>query len=273
MTSNTPSIPFVKMHGLGNDFVIIQKSNIIDNVSYQELAINISDRRLGIGCDQFIIYDQNGNQVTMQIFNIDGSLALACGNASRCLSRLIFDNSGHKEITIYVGRREVRCKYYSHDMISVNMGPVSFVEDWMPQQIDLWSLAQKYGIEPKEIICVDVANPHLVIFSKISPLDQELIGRNFQNHSLFPNGINVNFAEIEGDNIKLRVWERGTGFTHACGSGAIASFAAANKFNFVQNEALILFELGNLLMKKQDDNITMTGPTSFVFKGDFYYER
>ena len=257
----------------------------------------------------------------MTIFNADGSLALACGNASRCLSKLIFDNSGHRDITIHVGKRKVVCQYNDNHLASVNMGPVSFEENWMPSKSELWSLAQQYGLEPKEIICVDVANPHLVIFSKISKADQELIGQNFQKSDLFPHGVNVNFAEIEGSysppqklaneeqvqgaygvenrnlhkvhedlstesakqlpsvvefpgrsNIKLRVWERGTGFTYACGSGAVASFAAANKFNFVQDEALILFELGNLLMQKQSDNITMTGPASFVFKGDFHYE-
>lgn len=260
------------MHGLGNDFVIVRERDIPINLPPQNLAINISDRRLGIGCDQFIIYEQNDAQVKMTIFNGDGSLALACGNASRCLSKLIFDNSAHKEITIHVGERLVFCQYHHNNMISVNMGPVSFTENWMPPQSKLWALAQQYGIEPKEIICADVANPHLVIFSKISKADQELIGQSFQKSDLFPNGVNINFAEIDGDNIRLRVWERGTGFTYACGSGAVASFAAANKFNFVQEEALILFELGNLIMQKQGDNITMTGPASFVFKGDFHYE-
>jgi diaminopimelate epimerase len=269
---NKVLIPFVKMHGLGNDFVIVKNSDISNKLSHKQLAINISDRRLGIGCDQFIIYEQNGAQIKMTIFNGDGSLALACGNASRCLSKLIFDNSGHKEITIHVGKRQVMCQYHNNNMISVNMGPVSFTENWMPPQSQLWPLAQQYGIEPKEIICADVANPHLVIFSKSSEADQELIGQSFQKSDVFPNGVNINFVEIDGDNIKLRVWERGTGFTYACGSGAVASFAAANKFNFVQNKALILFELGNLLMQKQDDNITMTGPASFVFKGDFHYE-
>lgn len=266
-------IPFVKMHGLGNDFVIIAKNDLPANIDIANFAMMISNRRKAIGCDQFIIYNYNSaKNVQMEIYNQDGTMALACGNASRCLSRLIFDLTAEKNITLGVNGRLVKCEYINQNEIKVNMGAVSFSEAWMPEENELWNLAERYLIEPKEMLCVDVANPHLVIFSKLSDRDRKIIGNNFQSIDLFQDGVNVNFAIIKDDKIYLKVWERGAGFTYACGSGAVATFAAANKLGFTENETEIVFALGSLKMKKEGDNITMTGPASYIFSGDFFYE-
>ncbi len=266
-------IPFVKMHGLGNDFVIIDEKHMPKNVSSQNLARSISDRELGVGCDQFIIYRQGSDKVNMSIYNKDGSSAKACGNASRCLTRLLFDQTEVNEIELDVDGRVVSGRYIDKHTIQVNMGPPAFEADWMPENTALWLLAERYMIEPKEMICVDVANPHLVIFSKLSKKDMEIIGKNFQNSELFPDGINVNFASVENDIIGLRVWERGVGFTYACGSGAIATYAAANKLGFVGSDAEVKFKLGSLSMKKQQDSILMNGPASYVFTGEYLYDE
>ncbi|PCJ27335.1 MAG: diaminopimelate epimerase [Rickettsiales bacterium] len=270
----TDRIPFVKMHGLGNDFVIILEDALPSNWEDSAFIPSISSRIIGIGCDQFITYKQTDSaRFAMSIYNQDGGVALACGNASRCLSRLIFDETGLRNITLTVaGGRVVLCEYISKDAIKVNMGVASFSESWMPESSDLWNLVEHYPIEPKEMICVDVANPHLVIFSQLSDQDKKLIGKNFQKTDLFKGGVNVSFARVEDDKIHLKVWERGTGFTYACGSGAIATFAAAVKLGFAKDEAEIIFKLGSLKMKTIDGMITICGSASYVFQGNYFYE-
>ncbi len=266
-------IPFVKMHGLGNDFVIINKTDISDNIDVRNLVKTMSDRRIGVGCDQFIIYEYNENEdINMFIYNQDGSSALACGNASRCLSALIYGEYKKKEITLNINGRKVICEYHGAANIKVNMGKVSFDKQWMPSTEKLWSVASAYNINPKEILCADVANPHLVIFSKLSEKDQEIIGKNMQSNGLFANGVNVNFARIDGNKIHLKVWERGAGFTLACGSGAIASFASACKLGKVSAAAIVEFKLGQLAMQKSAEDFIMTGPATQIFKGNFCYE-
>jgi len=266
-------IPFVKMHGLGNDFVIIAEKDLPMGIDQESFAKTISDRRRGIGCDQFITYTEtDSTNIQMNIFNQDGSKALACGNASRCLSRLIFDKNGNKKITLNVNGRLVTCEYINKNEIKIDMGAVSFDEAWMPNNAALWEMAERYLIEPKEMLCVDVANPHLVIFSRVSEQDQQVIGENFENSELFKDGVNINFARVEDDKIHLKVWERGTGFTYACGSGAVATFAAANKLGFADNQAEVVFELGSLKMQKFVDNIIMSGPAGYIFAGDYFYE-
>ena len=267
-------IPFVKMHGLGNDFVIISEEQLPVRCDIQDLASMIADRRLGVGYDQFIIYnDSQADHVRMRIYNQDGSRARACGNASRCLSRLIFDKHAIENITLDIDGRIVLCKYFSENQIKVDMGPVGFDEDWMPNLAAVWDLAWCHLIEPKEMMCVDVANRHLVIFSKLPDQNRKIIGRNFQNIDLFPDGINVNFATIEDNKIYLKVWERGAQFTYSCGSGAVATFAAANRLGFVGNKAEVVFSIGSLNMHKTAENISMCGPADYVFTGDFIYEE
>lgn len=262
-------IPFVKMQGLGNDFVIIEQKFIPKHLFSKEFVKNIADRRIGIGCDQLIIYQTNIDETLMHIYNQDGSSALACGNATRCLMRLLFDESGISETIINIQGRLISARYIDVHHIEINMGEVDFSASWMPQNTDLWTLAARYMIEPKELVCVDVANPHLVIFTKISEQDQYVIGRDMQNNELFPNGINVNFATIAQQEINLRVWERGVGFTYACGSGAVASFAGANRLGFIAEKAIVNFQLGSLQMNKVDKQIFMVGGARYVFKGNY----
>lgn len=264
-------INFIKMHGLGNDFIIINHQDLPINCNLQKLATQISDRQIGIGCDQFIIYNKKANYYQMTIYNQDGSSAKACGNVSRCLMKLAYNNFNQKNITINVAGREFNCCALNEIDFSVNMGKVSFHESWMPIQEKFLPIAERYVIELKEMICADIGNPHLVIFSTLSAQDKGLIGKKLQGSELFPEGINVNFASIVDDTIYLEVWERGTGFTLACGSGACATFAAAVKLGFVSNNAEVCFKLGKLKMSKQHDDIIMSGPAVLVAKGEFYY--
>jgi diaminopimelate epimerase len=243
------------------------------NIDMQSFAESISNREIGVGCDQFITYKQESDKVAMAIYNQDGSKAKACGNASRCLTRLLFDQTGEKNLKLDVDGRIVVGQYIDQDTMQVDMGSPSFEKSWMPSEADLWALAERYMIEPKEMLCVDVANPHLVIFSKLSEKDMSIIGSGFQNNELFPDGINISFAKIVDDQIHLKVWERGAGFTYACGSGAIATFAAANKLGFAGDETEIVFKLGSLRMKKQEDSVVMSGTASYVFTGEYLYDK
>lgn len=259
------------MHGLGNDFVIINKKTLPEDIDQAKLATYISDRRLGVGADQFIIYDKASDYVEMIIFNQDGSSAKACGNASRCLVRLMHDEYNLDKFTIKIGDRVLEGQYMNQGLYAVNMGQVSFAANWMPSAADLLALAGKYNLGPKDVICADVGNPHIIIFSKLSEQDQKIIGKDLQRSSLFPGGINVNFANVSGNKIALRVFERGTGFTLACGSGACATYASSKKLGHSGDEAEVEFKLGKLLMRMQNERVIMIGPATYTFRGEYLY--
>lgn len=280
-------IPFVKMHGLGNDFVIVRKTNIPDDISKEEFSKKILDRRLAIGADQLILYSlhitnssttktASKHIVDMQIYNPDGSKGKACGNASRCITKLISDNEGINSFTLNVDNRLLPCKSIENGIYMVNMGIADFSINWMPAREQLFDLANKYNLGPKELICVDIGNPHLVIFSKLAKQDMKIIGRELQHSDLFPGGINVNFANINESKIYLKVYERGAGFTYACGSGACASFAGAYKLGriAINNNGYgeVIFKLGSLKMQMEGDTVCMMGPAEYTFFGEYIYE-
>ncbi|HJD55699.1 MAG TPA: diaminopimelate epimerase [Rickettsia endosymbiont of Pyrocoelia pectoralis] len=266
-------INFVKMHGLGNDFVIVNKQDLTNMHDLSQLAKNIADRHLGIGCDQFIIYEEHkADTYEMIIYNIDGSRAKLCGNATRCLAKLIYLNTGKRDITVIVGNKKLLCHVKDENIISVNVGGVSFNEPWMPSRDKIWEFAERYMIDLKETICVDVGNPHLVIFSKLEPQDQKTVGIKLQDKELFADGVNVNFAEVKDNKIYLSVWERGAGLTLACGSGACSSFAAGLKLGFVSSSSEVVFKHGSLIMREENGNIIMQGPAKLVACGEYYCE-
>lgn len=266
----TKTIKFAKMHGLGNDFVIIDQQEISSISDIANFATNIADRRLGIGCDQLIIYKKLATRhYQMYIYNQDGSYAKACGNGTRCLSALIDEPN----LVIQVEDRLLQCRKTNDNNIEVNMGQANFTPSWIPEKIALWGMLKQYHIEPKEVECVEIGNPHIIIFNQsLTQQDKAIIGKNFEYHKLFSGGVNVNFATIENNEIKLQVWERGDGFTLACGSGACATFAAALKHGYVNKLSSVKFEHGSLDMSITDDNdIIMSGPTKLVAVGEFVY--
>ncbi|MFU7502210.1 MAG: diaminopimelate epimerase [Candidatus Tisiphia sp.] len=265
-------INFAKMHGLGNDFVIINQRDLPKNCDLQQLSLKIANRHTGIGCDQFIIYDKKPNYYEMIIYNQDGSSAKLCDNASRCLTKLIYLDLGIKEITLRVYGKELSCKILNENEIEVDSGIVSFEEDWMPSSEKIWPVVERYMIDIKEVICADIGNPHFVIFSDLAIEDKEIIGEKLQGKQLFADGVNVNFASIKDNKIYLSVWERGTGLTLACGSGACASFASGVKLGFISSPCQVVFQLGSLQMSKQGENIIMTGPATLVSRGEFFYD-
>lgn len=271
------NIPFIKMHGLGNDFVIM-KAQDIENVDIVDLVKKVADRHLGVGCDQFIIYTTQEGSIDgitynyqMWVYNNDSSHASTCGNATRCIAKLIYEETGLKQVNIKVSDRIIFCSYIDDNNISVNMGTPSFHESWMPMQDDLEDFAMRYKMQPKEIVCVSMSNPHIVIFGNFLEEDKEVIGQALQNGDLFPDGVNVNFASKQGNRILLTVWERGAGITLACGSGACATFAAAKRLGFIDHDAEVVFKLGSLYLSSKNNDIIMRGSAIAIARGIFYY--
>lgn len=274
----TSCIKFIKMHGLGNDFVIIDEQNLPYTTIPTEMIQKISDRKLGIGCDQLITYKKLGECLyKMHINNADGSSASLCGNAVRALTLLINEKENLANIQIKVGNKTLTCTYLSCDNIQVNVGKVSFDAEWIPKCRELSNLANIYKINEKDMICVDVGNPHLVILHKfINEKECSSFAMNVEKNKIFADGVNINFVNVEKDNLYMKTWERGlSGFSLACGSGACASFAAAKHLGFIEGiKSVAHFAIGKLtLFFNENQEIIMEGPAAKIFEGKYYYNN
>ncbi len=272
---NVPKISFTKMHVLGNDFLLIEEKIINDIKDIHGFVVLIANRVTGVGCDQLIFYGGvNDKEVTMKVYNRDGSQALTCGNAAICLARIIYDLYGSKNIRIETEYGLIKSEYFSKYEIKVNLGVPKFFTEKISQINVLYDFLNSFKISPKDVLCVNMPNPHLVIFVQLSHEDQKNIGSHLEQASIFRDGINVNFAYIKDRNIYLTVWERGAGFTMSCGSGACATFATAMRLGFVEDYANIIFQLGKVKMKLENQHeISMMGACSYVAKGEYFYEK
>jgi diaminopimelate epimerase len=266
-------IPFKKMHGLGNDFVVIDAR--AGNAPDVAAIVRIADRHLGVGCDQVLVLaPAQGADLFMRIYNPDGSEAQACGNGTRCVARLFMDESGRRECTIQTVAGLLKCEEAGGGLVKVDMGaprlnwkdiPLSEERD----TLELDALNGLYGAP----VAVSMGNPHVVFFVKRAgdvPLEE--IGPQVERHVLFPERTNVEFAEVTGpESIRLRVWERGTGVTSACGSGACAAMVAAVRRGLTGRKAEIALDGGILQMewRESDGHVLMTGPAVRVFEGSF----
>lgn len=268
------AIPFIKMDGLGNDFVIIDCRRTKENVILTPSEIDkIANRRTGIGFDQlFILTKSDKADVKMTIYNKDGSLAGACGNGSRCIASLIFEEvPSRNEVLIEAPKGKI-LKAYQDRQIKVNMGAPDF--SWqgigLAEERDTSNLT---GILPgMSAYCVSMGNPHAVFFvDDIEKVDLAKLGPLVENHPIFVNRTNVEFAQVVSpDKILMRIWERGAGITQACGSGASATLAAAYKKGLSSNKAKIVMPGGTLEIEYKDDEILMAGPVNKAFIGQFY---
>lgn len=275
-------IKFTKMHGIGNDYIYINCFNETV-LNPNETAIFVSDRRFGIGSDGLVlIMPSEIADFKMRIFNADGSEAMMCGNATRCIGKYVYDkgltdkeeitletNSGIKHLKLFIKDNKV-------DAVEVDMSKAIL----KPRDIPVDSDLDLFISEPVEvngaeyaITCVSMGNPHAVIFMDgIDELELEKIGPYFENHSLFPDRINTEFVEIIDDKtLKMRVWERGSGETFACGTGACATVVAAvlNKHCRADEEITVHLRGGDLkITYKSDGTVMMTGPATHVFDGE-----
>ncbi len=262
---------FHKMHGLGNDFVVIDAREKPVSMTPAR-AMAIADRHNGIGCDQLILLEPADDaDAIMRIYNPDGSLAEACGNASRAVALLI----GHKaELITAGGRISVEP---SADGATVDMGIPRFDWDQIPLAYAMDTSAMPVGWEAlSDPAAVNVGNPHLIFFVEdCDAVALDRLGPLIENDPLFPDRINVNVATVTGPNaIRLRVWERGAGLTLACGTGACATAVAAIKSKRATSPVQVTLPGGVLTIAwAPGQQITMTGPATYVFTGETDWAR
>ncbi len=253
------------MHGLGNDFVIIDaRADALDVSSAQASAI--ADRHSGIGCDQLIVLRPSRQaDIRMQIFNADGSEVEACGNAARCVAKLLGDETRIETAGgVITGNATV-------DGAIVDMGNPRFEWQAIPLAYAMDTLDMPVGWEElQNPAAVNVGNPHVIFFVDDSAaVELDRLGPMIEVDPLFPEKANVNIAHIDDGVIHLRVWERGVGLTRACGTGACATAVAAIRRGLVTSPVQVNLPGGMLTIRWKDgENIEMQGPTTYVFAGE-----
>ena len=258
---------FTKMQGLGNDYLYIY-GEVPENV--KDLAVKYSDRHFGVGSDGLIfISPSKVADFKMRIFNADGSEAKMCGNGIRCVGKYVYEKgytddtvlkietlSGIKTLTLKVVYGKVKA-------VSVDMGKTTVSGD-----MRLTAADKEFTVTP-----VSVGNPHIVTFlTDVESFPIEKYGKILEQNEKFPDGVNVEFAEVKDGFIRMRVWERGSGITLACGTGACATVSAAVKKGLVNSGEFITVRLdgGDLQVKYTENSVTMTGGAEFIAEGETY---
>jgi diaminopimelate epimerase len=261
------TIPFVKMHGCGNDFVLLDERTRPLGLTAARAAA-IADRHTGIGCDQVIVLEPSTcADIFMRIYNPDGSEAGACGNATRCVADLLMRHPGPGSVVIRTISGDLPAVRRPDGLIEVDMGPPRL--DWA--DIPLSRPMDTLKLElPGEPTAVSMGNPHVTFFvTDLSTVPINDIGPRWEHDSLFPQRANVGFAQIlDPATIRLRVWERGAGLTLACGSGACATLVNAHRRGLAHRRANVILDGGTLEIEWRDDShVLMTGPVTTVFTG------
>jgi diaminopimelate epimerase len=277
------SIQFVKYHGLGNDFVLVDNRHSSDPCLTPEQAIDWCDRHFGIGADGviFALPGQAGTDYTMRIFNSDGSEPEMCGNGIRCLARFIADLEGKGSSTvsyqIHTLAGVMVPKLQADGQVTVDMGLPRLLASEIPTTLaapDDKVVNQSLEVDGQtwEVTCVSMGNPHCITFvDDVDRVPLEAIGPQFEHHSAFPQRTNTEFIQvISPDYLKMRVWERGAGITLACGTGACASLVAAVLTGRSNRRATVELPGGCLDIEWSDDQrLYMTGPATRVFAGEW----
>ena len=262
---NTSGWPFMKMHGLGNDFVVIDTR--VSNVKVTpDLVIALADRHLGVGFDQLAVITK-GNDLTITFYNADGSQSAACGNATRCIAAHEMTHSHKKVLDITIaGRGILRAEQNKDGTISVYMGQPQLEWQDIPLSHETDTLSLPINGTP---VATGMGNPHCTFFvDDIHTTDVINRGAEIEHHPLFPERTNVQFAQIIGrDHIRMRVWERGTGLTLASGSSSCATAVAAVRRGLTSHSVKIELDGGILHIDWRKNGVWMTGPTAHVFNG------
>ena len=281
-TGAKQKITFTKMHGCANDYVYIDCfQNDIQN--YAELAIYLSDRHTGIGGDGVIyICPSDVADARMRMYNLDGSEGMMCGNGIRCVAKYVYDSGIAKKDVLHIETKSgiKICRVHVENgevtTVTVDMGKAELVPAKIP--VDFpgdTAVKEKITVLDKEyeVTCVSMGNPHCVIFQKedVDDLDLTRIGPKFEHHPLFPERVNTEFVNVLPDgSLKMRVWERGSGETWACGTGSCATGVAACLNGFANKNEDIVVHLrgGDLTIRETDETVFMTGAATTVFKGE-----
>ena len=277
------------MHGLGNDFVVLDSRKTPLKVSPEQARL-IADRHMGIGCDQLMILrpPKASGDIFLQMLNADGSEVGACGNGTRCVASILLSELNKTKVHIETISGVVSA-FYHKDMIAVDMGPARFLPEDIPflntdlKLDDLLEVPFPELLSEKATL-VSMGNPHAVFFvSDCEAVELEVIGPLIENHSYFPQKTNVEFVHyLSKGKFRMRVWERGVGITKACGSGACAAAVAGARLGLMKGEVEIELDGGSLWIEILADysgalpkessgknRVIMTGPTSHSFSGCF----
>jgi len=279
---------FTKMHGCGNDYIYFDCIKNPEMKNPGQLSKKLSDRHYGIGSDGIILICKSEiADAKMRVFNNDGSEGKMCGNGVRCVGKFLFDKDIARKETITVetlsGVRtlQIKSKDGKHaDLITVDIGKAIFEPKKIPVKLPINEKIINYPITidntEYKINCVSMGNPHCVVFFKeIDNLNLDKIGPRFERFEIFPEKVNTEFVKIISEKeIAMRVFERGSGETLACGTGACASAVEAVENGFCKKNTDILVHLkgGNLTIKYTDDTVFMTGPATTVFEGEIEIE-
>jgi diaminopimelate epimerase len=261
-------LPFMKMHGLGNDFVVIDsrgRGALAAGVTTPALALALGDRNRGVGFDQLAeIRDSDAADFALDFWNSDGSRAEACGNATRCVSDYMMRQLGRDAVTLVTVRGGLSARRQADGLVSVNMGhpQLHWADVPLSHAMDTLHLPL-----PGDPVAVGMGNPHAVFFvPDATAVDVAGLGRVVEHDALFPQRTNVEFASLTApDHLCMRVWERGTGITLACGSGACATAVAAHRRGLTGRRVLLDVDGGRLEIDWREDGVWMTGPTAHVF--------
>ena len=274
--SATMTRPFLKMNGLGNDFVVVETRSAPFDPTVDEVRA-IADRASGVGCDQVIAIDAASDaDAFVRFWNADGEEVAACGNGTRCAGWLLMQSSGKDEVVIETKAGRLVARRAGERLVSVDMGEPRLAWDQIP-------LAEARDTDALDILlydhadlmvppgCVSMGNPHVVFF--VPDVEQAPVaeaGPVVEMHPLFPEHVNVGFAQILGrDRIRLRVFERGAGLTKACGTGACAALVAAARRGLTDRSATLVLDGGELFIEwSADGRVIMTGPAAVDFQGE-----
>lgn len=277
---------FTKMHGIGNDYIYF---NCLDNDINDPngLSVALSDRHFGVGGDGIVMIMRSEiADFRMRMFNADGSEGKMCGNATRCIGKYVYEKglTDKTELTLetLAGIKVLKLNVSDGKVVSVtvDMGKAILKPADIPVLLDGDCVVSKKTMlagKEHEITCVSMGNPHCIIFTKdIDNLDLEKIGPDYENDPIFPERVNTEFVEIiDSKTLKMRVWERGSGETWACGTGASAVCVAAvlNGICDYDTDVLVKLRGGDLTINyKKDGTVYMTGPATFVFDGELEKE-
>ena len=274
---------FTKMQGIGNDYIYV---NCFEEqvVNPEQLSVRLSDRRFGIGGDGLIlIMPSQIADFKMRIFNADGSEAMMCGNGTRCIGKYVYEhgltNKTHITLETNSGIKylELHCTGDQVTSVTVDMGKAILTPREIPVESDsqepFVAKPVQVGDRLERLTCVSVGNPHAVVFcDRVEDLDLEKLGSLFEHHAIFPDRVNTEFVRVIDDHtLQMRVWERGSGETLACGTGACATTVAAVLNGYCPQGEPILVKLrgGDLTITYQaDGTVMMTGPAEEVFQGE-----
>lgn len=267
-TTGPSGLPFMKMHGLGNDFVVID-ARAEDHPLTDAQVVAIAHRHMGVGFDQLAVIAPGDNtDANLVFYNADGSLSAACGNATRCIARHLMDETGRDALTMRTERGVLAARDAGDGLTSVNMGAPLLNWDQVPLAREVDTLELPIDGAPT---ATGMGNPHCTFFvDDAEAVDLATRGAQIEHHPLFPERTNVQFAHVLGpDHLRMRVWERGTGITMASGSSSCAVAVAAARRGLTGRSVKIDLDGGQIAVDWRDDGVWMTGPTMHVFSGHF----